>query len=82
MDKKEKKTGVTILLLMVIAMAILAATEGWLQDSTLHEAMLHNNIAHTFIVRPGSHNHDYWRNALEYQLLFFHNYFDREAQPQ
>ena len=48
----------------------------------LHEAMLHNNIAHTFIVRPGSHNHDYWRNALEYQLLFFHNYFDREAQPQ
>ena len=40
MDKKEKKTGVTILLLMVIAMAILAATEGWLQDSTLHEAML------------------------------------------
>ena len=48
----------------------------------LHEAMLHNNIAHTFIVRPGSHNHDYWRNALEYQLLFFHNHFDREAQPQ
>ena len=44
--------------------------------------MLHNNIAHTFIVRPGSHNHDYWRNALEYQLLFFHNYFDREAEPQ
>ena len=39
MDKKEKKTGVTILLLMVIAMGILAATEGWLQDSTLHEAM-------------------------------------------
>ena len=30
MDKKEKKTGVTILLLMVIAMGILAATEGWL----------------------------------------------------
>ncbi len=40
MDKKEKKTGATILLLMVIAMAILAATEGWLQDSTLHEVML------------------------------------------
>ena len=40
MDNKEKKTGVTILLLMVIAMGILAATEGWLQDSTLHEAML------------------------------------------
>ena len=40
MDKKEKKTGATILLLIVIAMAILAATEGWLQDSTLHEVML------------------------------------------
>lgn len=40
MDNKEKKTGATILLLMVIAMAILAATEGWLQDSTLHEVML------------------------------------------
>ena len=40
MDNKEKKTGATILLLMVIAMVILAATEGWLQDSTLHEAML------------------------------------------
>ena len=40
MDNKEKKTGVTILLLMVIAMGILAATEGWLQDSTLQEGTL------------------------------------------
>ena len=36
----------------------------------LHEAMQHNNIAHTFITRPGVHTHSYWHYALPFQLLF------------
>ena len=48
----------------------------------LHEAMQHNNTAHTFITRPGVHTHSYWHYALPFQLLFFHEYFEREAQPE
>ena len=48
----------------------------------LHEAMQHNNIAHTFITRPGVHTHSYWHYAHPFQLLFFHDYFERAAQPE
>jgi S-formylglutathione hydrolase FrmB len=41
----------------------------------LHEKLLYSNIPHDFIVRPGAHNWDYWRNAVGFQLLFMHNYF-------
>lgn len=41
----------------------------------LHEKLLHNNIPHTFITNPGSHNWDYWREAIQYQLLYIHNHF-------
>ncbi len=41
----------------------------------LHEKLLEKNIPHDFISRPGSHNWDYWKNAIKYQLLFMNNYF-------
>lgn len=43
----------------------------------LHEKLEYSNIAHDFISRPGAHTWDYWKNAVQYQLLFFHNYFEK-----
>jgi S-formylglutathione hydrolase FrmB len=43
----------------------------------LHEKLLALKIPHDFIVRPGNHNWNYWANAVQYQLLFFRNYFQR-----
>ncbi|HEX2606813.1 MAG TPA: alpha/beta hydrolase family protein [Flavisolibacter sp.] len=42
-----------------------------------HEKMLKLKIPHDYIERPGTHDWDYWRNAIEYQLLFFRKYFDK-----
>lgn len=43
----------------------------------LHKKMLQLKIPHDYIERPGSHNWAYWANAVQYQLLFFRNYFDK-----
>jgi len=43
----------------------------------LHEKMLQLKIPHDYIERPGMHNWVYWANAVQYQLLFFNNFFDR-----
>jgi S-formylglutathione hydrolase FrmB len=44
-------------------------------NRNLHQKLLENNIPHDFISRPGKHNADYWRNAVQYQLLFMTNHF-------
>lgn len=44
-------------------------------NKNLHDKMLERNIPHDFISRPGAHNWDYWRNAIDYQVLYFHHYF-------
>jgi S-formylglutathione hydrolase FrmB len=44
-------------------------------NARLHQKMLQLHIPHDYIERPGQHNWDYWANALQYQLLFFTNYF-------
>lgn len=41
----------------------------------LHEKLLKYKIDHDFLVRPGVHNADYWRNAIDYQILFFKKFF-------
>ena len=43
----------------------------------LHEKMLKLKIPHDYIERPGSHNWDYWSNSIQYQLLFFRDYFNK-----
>ena len=45
------------------------------QNNALHKKMLYMNIPHDYIERPGSHNWNYWRNAIEYQLLYFSTVF-------
>ncbi len=41
----------------------------------LHEELRYRNIPHDFISRPGGHNAAYWDNAVQYQALFFSNFF-------
>ncbi|GAA4324471.1 alpha/beta hydrolase [Flaviaesturariibacter amylovorans] len=44
-----------------------------------HKRLLELKIAHDYTERPGKHDWPYWNNAVQYQLLFFRNYFDRNA---
>lgn len=43
-----------------------------------HRALLKQGIDHDFITRPGNHDEKYWKNAIDYQLLFFKKHFSRE----
>lgn len=44
----------------------------------LHQKMLALKIPHEYTERSGTHNWDYWRNAIDYQLLFFRKFFVKE----
>jgi S-formylglutathione hydrolase FrmB len=46
-------------------------------NRTLHQKLLSLKIPHEYIERPGKHNWEYWRYAVDYQLLFFRKIFDR-----
>lgn len=45
-------------------------------NKQLHEKLLQQGIAHDYTERPGEHNWAYWENAVAYQLLFFHRFFE------
>lgn len=45
------------------------------QNIKVHEKLKNMRIDHDFILRPGIHNWKYWKNAVEYQLLFFYKNF-------
>ena len=45
-------------------------------NRNLHQKLLQMNIEHDYTERPGAHNNDYWKNSIDYQLLFFKKYFD------
>lgn len=44
-------------------------------NHALHEKMMRLKIPHEYTERPGKHDWNYWRNSVQYQLLFFANYF-------
>jgi S-formylglutathione hydrolase FrmB len=44
----------------------------------LHDKLLDRNIPHDFIARPGVHDFAYWGVSIQYQMLFFHNYFKKQ----
>ena len=46
-------------------------------NEEVHHALLNRGIEHDYIVRPGGHNAAYWKNALDYHLLFFLKHFER-----
>jgi S-formylglutathione hydrolase FrmB len=45
-------------------------------NKNLHNELLERNIPHDFTVRPGGHTWEYWGNSINYQMLFFHNFFN------
>lgn len=44
-------------------------------NDNLHRSLLDAKIPHDYISRPGGHSHPYWRNAILFQLQFFHEKF-------
>lgn len=48
----------------------------------LHQELIYRNIEHDFTVRPGKHTHEYCRNAIDYQLLFFYKFFQKNIQTE
>ncbi|MGX5817111.1 alpha/beta hydrolase [Chitinophaga lutea] len=61
-----------------LAITIECGTEDFFYkvNEQLHEQLLYRNIAHDYTTRPGGHTWPYWANAVQYQLLFMHNYFN------
>lgn len=64
-----------------LAVIIDCGTEDFIvgMSRLVHNRMLELKIPHDYTERPGSHNWKYWSTAVEYQLLFFRNYFDRNV---
>ncbi|MCD8193589.1 MAG: esterase family protein [Tannerellaceae bacterium] len=46
-------------------------------NEEFHKALRKAGIDHDYLVRPGGHDWNYWRNASDYQLLFFKKFFDK-----
>lgn len=44
-------------------------------NADLHNKMLELKVPHTYISRPGKHNHKYWSNSILHQLLYFDRCF-------
>lgn len=44
-------------------------------NNELHRKLLEQKVGHDFISRPGGHNRTYWRNAIDYQILYFDKFF-------
>jgi S-formylglutathione hydrolase FrmB len=47
-------------------------------NNDFHNKLNKYKINHDYIVRPGGHTWPYWINAVEYHLLFFKNFFDKQ----
>ena len=64
-----------------LRLAIECGTGDFLYDSNVkfHQKLLELKIDHDYTERPGVHNWDYWTNAIEYQLLFFKQFFDKQV---
>ncbi len=45
------------------------------ENKRLHQKLMERNIPHDYIERPGTHDWNYWENAITYQMLFFNSYF-------
>lgn len=44
-------------------------------NNAFHNKLLARGIMHDYYVRSGEHTHSYWNNSIEYQILFFSNFF-------
>lgn len=82
-DNWEKNTVINLLYLLdgkSLKIIFDCGVDDFFYDANLrvHKKMLERNIPHDFIVRPGSHEWNYWVNAIKYQLLFFNDFLDNQ----
>lgn len=85
-ERWEKNTVINLLHLLTpgkLALIIDCGTDDFFfrVNEELHQQLLLRNIPHDYITRPGSHNWEYWKNAIEYQLLFIHQFFNAHQTP-
>lgn len=43
----------------------------------MHRRLIEANFPHDYTERSGEHNSGYWSSAVDYQLLFFHKFFEK-----
>jgi S-formylglutathione hydrolase FrmB len=63
-----------------LAIIIDCGTEDFFLDvnKAVHEQLLQQEVSHEFILSPGAHNGDYWKNSIGYQINFFKKFFEKE----
>jgi len=44
-------------------------------NRALHQELQEKKVDHDYTERPGGHNGAYWKNSIDYQVLFFRKYF-------
>lgn len=81
-DNWEKNTVINMLYLLTpnaLSLIIDCGADDFFYrvNANLHDKLLERNIPHDYTSRPGGHSWPYWTNAVGYQLLFMHNYFDK-----
>lgn len=63
-----------------LAILIDCGTEDFIIEMSraVHQKMLALKIPHDYTERPGKHDWKYWATAIEYQFVFFRNFFDKQ----
>lgn len=51
-------------------------------NRNLHQKLIDRKIPHDYIERPGKHDWNYWRNAVQYQLLYFSRFFQQQEKKK
>ena len=51
-------------------------------NRALHVKLLQLKIDHDYIERPGTHIDSYWLSSIDFQIMFFHQYFQKNRQKQ
>jgi S-formylglutathione hydrolase FrmB len=46
----------------------------------MHRVLLEMDYPHEYTERPGEHNSEYWGNAVDFQVLFFHKFFEEAGE--
>jgi S-formylglutathione hydrolase FrmB len=47
-------------------------------NEELHKKLMKRKINHDYILRPGKHDWPYWSNAVQYQIVFFTDFFKKQ----
>jgi len=47
-------------------------------NKNMHQKLLERNIPHVYIERPGGHSWEVWRDAIDYQMVFFNQFFQKK----